>query len=246
MEQEQRYEEDTIDLIDLLAVVWRYRIMIVVVTLLSVGAGWLYTAVSRTGEGEPNSVYRVQTVLFFEPFVQTVVQGDRAPTVVRSYSDVASRILEALSNPASLRAIAEASEPNAPEPDDAVVSALERLTLEPAENNPYIVTLTIVHSESSVATEATNRALSLLQARLASLGLQHPEGDRPIYYLLEPPTPPVRTEESDNRNPATVVTIAGVTGFFLAIFLSFVLSYISRVRQDPEAMAKLKDASRRK
>lgn len=240
--------DDTVDIIDLIAVVWRYRRVIVVVTVLAIAGGWLYTVVSGDrGEEAPPS-YQVEAVLFFEPFVQTAVQGNRAPTVVRSYSDVASRLVEAMSNPTSLQNMVEATQPELPLPADSVVTALRSVTLEREGSDPYILTLSLRHSQDNVASEAATRALSLLESRLESLGLGGAEeSGRPMFYVLQPPKPPTRiTVEQDGSDPVMVIGIAGFTGFFLALLLSFLLSYISRVRQDPEAMAKLREASRRR
>lgn len=239
MGQEERYQEDSVDLIDLIAVVWRYRLLIVVVTLLAVAGGWGYTALSSGESAEAGARYRAHTVLFFEPVVQTVVEGDRAPTVVRSYADVASRILEALSEPASLRSIAGAAGADG-ELAEPMVRALSRLTVAEDEDNPYISTLSLTDSGPSRAEEAVRTALRLLDARLSAMGLEHPDGDRPVYHVIEPVTSTPAGEDEAQRNRTTVIAVSGVTGFFLAIFLSFVLSYINRVRKDPEAMRKLR------
>lgn len=67
------------------------------------------------------------------------------------------------------------------------------------------------------------------------------EGQEPAFQVLEGAEPP---DKKSGPSRSVICVVATMAGFFLAVLAAFVLEAVGNIRKDPEAMAKLKGATR--
>lgn len=271
MDTQDSSRDDEIDLIDLIAVIWRYRYVVVFVTALSVAAGAAFAFLAAEPEPEPEEPdepvaetesftpeerFDARALLLFEPWVFERQEGEQIQRASRNYAPLATRIAEGI----GLRAGEDRLEG---EPlEEGVREAVAGATVARDDADEYLVVVGTTATSAQDSVEAAEVIVDRLQRRFEEIGLgeQNPvnteSGARPIFYVVEEPqivetrtTEPPETDESEEseeseepeeRNAGVIVVVAGFAGLFFSVFLAFVLNYIRLVRQDPEAMRKLR------
>ncbi|TVQ21221.1 MAG: hypothetical protein EA383_17360 [Spirochaetaceae bacterium] len=234
--------DDEIDLIDLIAVIWRYKILIVLLTLLAAAAAGAYTWLGDTRAAEPadqEPAYTAHALLLFEPVAREIVVNAQITTVARSYSTLGVRLLEGMVRSAEAGAV---ELPFGADVRDAVASA----QIEQDGDDESLVALSAVSSEAATSEAALSAMIDALTERFTASGLSaQVSGGVPLFYVIEPirvfsDREAAEVIDATERRPAVMITVAAFAGLFFSIFLAFVLNYARQVKNDPEAMRKLK------
>ncbi len=250
---EQRQADDEIDLIDLIAVIWRYKLVIVLVTVLAGGAAAAYSTLGDDPvEDAPppaEEIYVADSLLLFEPSVYSNAEGATVRPVARSYSTLAVRIADRLVARADIDGmnLETLYGIDADAHGGAVRTAIADTEVQIDEDDAYLVHMQTSGDNPEAVVTAIEELTGALRRRFEEIGLAD---DRAAFVVVEPAglvdervadEPP---PEARGRNPAVIVVVAVFAGLFLGVFLAFVLNYINQVRKDPEAMRKLKGEAR--
>ena len=257
-------EEDTISLIDLLAVLIRHRLLIIIGTLVALVGAIIYVSVGPGAAPEEAAVPEIRytvrqdlLVLDLPEAAATYLNLEPAPTVA-----------QLLENPAVVAAAwAQAYDDDRAQSSPALLQADVAQLIGGGDytvsNSGAIISLSWSDTDRSAAegfisalnTAVADELASQLGPLAAETAALAPE-DSPARALLsrlgtDPGSllVPLGTSTAEERiapeegtDPAMIVVIATITALFLFIFLAFVLEYVGRVKQEPEEMEKLKAA----
>lgn len=146
---------DRIDIIEMLAVLWRYRTTVIVTLAVFLVAGVAVPfGINRTRATQESSVvsYQANVVLYFETLEQSLLQGGRVREIARDYHRLAGTILTSFRTPRSLTTLFP----------DLEISAEERTALASLEvrydnEDPRLVTVTVGHPEETVVAQTIDR-----------------------------------------------------------------------------------------
>ena len=223
-----------------------------VIVLVTVLAGAAAAAYSMLGD-EPaadapppaEQIFVTDTLLLFEPTVHSDAEGGTVRPIVRSHGTLAVRIAERLIARADIDGVdLEALYGiDADAHGGAVRAAIAETEVRVDEDDDFLVHMRTSGENPDAIVTAIDELTGALHRRFEEIGLSD---GRPPFIVVEPAglvderlateTPP----EARVRNPAIIVVVAAFAGLFLGVFLAFVLNYINQVRNDSEAMRKLK------
>lgn len=241
------------DLIDLLAVIWRYRKFIAVVT---VAAAIVAAAAFFVGE-DPGAteiveeeavvgsqdVFQTTKLLFFEPVSLRAGQADNTSSTPVSYSTVGARIAESLVRQATRDDMPFAVE------NEGLREIVATAEVELDGRDHHLVYIRTESPSEEHSIEAAQILTGALRDRFASI--ESAVDAVGVFFVVDrwvevEVSDVVETVEREvvvgpSRTTGVIITIvSGLGGFFLAIFLAFVLNYISRIRKDPESLARIR------
>lgn len=266
------YDDDTISLVDLLAVVVRYRRLIIIGTVAVAIAAVVYAYVMpRVGshpEAEP--AYKaeqkivvaplpeaIEEVTFFDPVTVTreILSGDSTVTETRSGNTVTFTVSRTHGDRARAEeALTEMAVAFETAFGEVVVSSFRPVVeaYDAAIGQAQGVITGIATETFAAGEQRQNYGEALAAIGVPTLVDSIITRNRLASFLQQPTNlvsvTPARIEPAppeSGTSSSMIVVIATITAFFLSVFLAFVLEYVRRVRQDPEEIGKLRAAWRR-